>query len=124
MACELKYPECILFVDKLAYDYKRWHVLGICAYYVEKYEEGRKACLIAIENGRKQNINVDIDISNLKFYEEKQSGSSAFVVEEEFTKKQYIENKIKEFSESDIGLTEKQKQSKALSCWKNRKNKM
>ena len=69
LACNLSYPEhCILFVDKQAYDYKRWHLLGIVGWYAGFYEEGKKGCQKAIEAG----VNVKLDSENLKFYEEKE----------------------------------------------------
>jgi glycosyltransferase involved in cell wall biosynthesis len=121
MACDLKYPDdCILFVDKLSYDYRRWHLMGICAYYIKKFEDGHKACLTAIENGQKHNINVDIDRSNLKFYEDVRDQSTAndVTVKEILTKKDFISKKIKEMNETNPGLTEKQKHSRALLAWK------
>lgn len=69
LACNLTYPEhCILFVDKQAYDYKRWHLLGIAGWYAGFYDEGKKGCQKAIDNG----VNVKLDTENLKFYEEKE----------------------------------------------------
>lgn len=69
-ACELEYPmDAVLFVDKRLYDYTRWHLLGIVAYYDKKYEEGIKACEIAIKNGPE----FEIDKSNLKFYMEQKN---------------------------------------------------
>lgn len=65
LACELNFPEtCILFVDKSAYDYKRWHLMGIIGYYVGKYNEGVKGCKKAIAAGN----NIPLDTSNLAFY--------------------------------------------------------
>ena len=70
LACRLNYPsQCILFVDKLSYEYKRWHLLGIVGYYSGFLKEGKVGCQIAIQNGIKNKINVDIDKTNLKFYE-------------------------------------------------------
>lgn len=67
-ACEVEYPQnAVLFVDRRLYDYTRWHLLGIVAYYDQKYEEGRHACEIAIGEGS----NLEIDRNNLKFYHEK-----------------------------------------------------
>lgn len=64
-ACELEFPEkCMLFVDKSAYDYKRWHEMGVIAYYAKKYDEGKEACEKAIAAGN----NVPLDTSNLAFY--------------------------------------------------------
>lgn len=67
LASRLNYPiQCILFVDKLDYDYKRWHLLGLCAYYVNSFEEGREACIQALKY--KEN---PIDKNNLKYYTDK-----------------------------------------------------
>ena len=66
-ACDLEYPKnAVLFVDKNAYDYGRWHLLGIVAYYDEKYQDGYDACKKAIDHS-----NQEIDKNNLKFYCEK-----------------------------------------------------
>lgn len=65
-ACRLNYPyDAILFVDKRAYDYTRWHLLGIASYYAGILPEGREACKLAI----KTDINKDVDERNLKFYD-------------------------------------------------------
>ena len=81
LACKLAYPEdCILFVDKQMYEYKRWHLLGIAGWYSGNYEEGKIGCVKAIEAA-----NLEIDISNLKFYEEK-----------ELKDKQILKDKLKE----------------------------
>lgn len=65
-ACQISYPDRILFVDKKMYDYERYHRLGISAYYTGEYFLGYLACQKAIENSRR-----DLDVSNLKFYTEK-----------------------------------------------------
>ena len=68
LACNMKYPkDCVLFVNKHKYEYERWHLLGIIAYYAGFFTRGKIACEIAIRNGH----NVDLDKNNLKFYEEK-----------------------------------------------------
>lgn len=68
MACMLPYPQdCVLSVDINDYDYKRWHMLGMVAFYVDQFEEGRESCKKAIEAG----MNVDIDKHNLTFYDKK-----------------------------------------------------
>ena len=64
-ACALKYPtDSTLFVLKDDYDYTRWHLMGIVAYYVQ--QNGADACKTAIAAR-----NNSIDISNLKWYEPK-----------------------------------------------------
>ena len=68
MACQLIFPVSqILFVDKRIYTYKRHHLLGISAFYVGRYKEGKDACIHAIESE-----NQEIDKNNLKFYLEKE----------------------------------------------------
>lgn len=67
-ACKFEFPhQCILFIDRFAYDYKRWHLLGIVAYYEKAYEEGKNACQMALKS-RKES---EIDVHNLRFYVEK-----------------------------------------------------
>ena len=69
LACLLKYPShCILFVDKHAYDYKRWHILGIVGWYAGFYTEGKIGCVNAIKCG----LNNELDTNNLKFYENRE----------------------------------------------------
>jgi len=64
MACKLTWPSNqILFINKRDYTYYRWHLLGITAYWAGRYEEGKKACIVAIEAE-----NRDIDKNNLKHY--------------------------------------------------------
>jgi len=68
LACNMKYPkDSVLFVNRHKYEYERWHLLGIIAYYAGFYSRGKIACEIAIRNGH----NTDLDKSNLKFYEDK-----------------------------------------------------
>jgi hypothetical protein len=67
-ACKLEYPhDCILFIENGAYDYKRWSLMGIVAYYNGKFEEGKNACLKALEHSP----NNPIEINNLKHYDAK-----------------------------------------------------
>ena len=65
MACELEYPtNCIFFVDKDIYAYKRWHLLGIVSYYIGKMEDGKKGCEMAIAAK-----DLQLDKDNLYFYQ-------------------------------------------------------
>ena len=69
LACDIQYPsDSILFIDSTVYNYTRWHVLGIVSYYCGKYAEGKKGCQMAIKTG----INIQLDTSNLQFYEQKE----------------------------------------------------
>jgi hypothetical protein len=64
-ACTLEYPKnALLFVSKELYDYQKWHLLGIVCYYMNKFEEGKDACLKAINYGK----NIEINQANLKRY--------------------------------------------------------
>lgn len=65
MACELPFPSHnILFIDNHAYNYERWHLYGIVAFYANKFEEGYQACMQAIKVG-----NQEVDKNNMKHYE-------------------------------------------------------
>lgn len=49
-ACELPFPhDLILFIDKSQYDYQRWHVLGIVAFYCDRQKEGYAGVLRALQ---------------------------------------------------------------------------
>ena len=116
-ACYLEYPkDAILFVDKYDYEYTRWHLLGIVAYYCGKYEEGKNACLKAIETG----LNTELDKSNLKFYTDKLNENP--VIQENINKKQFIENSVKELQKTS-NMTTKQLEKLALKKWKNKNKK-
>lgn len=93
LACKLAFPtNCILFVDRMVYEYTRWHLMGISAFYVGSYIDGKEACLNAIENGRKLNIDVATDIGNLQFYNT--------VLEEHpnFTRNLYVKERARELT--------------------------
>ena len=62
-SCKIDPPDCGLFLDIELYNYYRWHLMGIVAYYVKEYKDGLNACQIAIEKR-----NNDIDKNNLIFY--------------------------------------------------------
>jgi len=113
LACSLAYPEhCILFVDKHSYTYTRWHTLGIAAYYVGKYAEGKQACEKAISYG----LNSELDTNNLKFYIEKENE-----INTSLTKKEFIEKESAKLFQENPKMTKKQIISKANTLWKLRK---
>jgi glycosyltransferase involved in cell wall biosynthesis len=75
MACDLEYPRNdILFVNKVDYEYTRWHIMAVVAYYCDQFELGASACKMAIENGKQFSVNTKIDESNLKYYVQKLDG--------------------------------------------------
>jgi glycosyltransferase involved in cell wall biosynthesis len=148
LACNIQYPsDAILFVNRQDYDYKRWHLMGISAFYVNQFEDGYHACKIAIEFCEK-NTNVfnqlNVDKKNLTFYEQKlfengiikpltqQQNSSSFInnnthlqpqnnslTDEILTKKKFIENKMLELNKENPKLTQKQLHTRANMAWKN-----
>jgi tetratricopeptide (TPR) repeat protein len=137
LACTLDYPkDAILFIEKHVYIYKRYHILGIVAYYAGFFEEGKEACLKAIEAG----LNCELDKSNLKFYEEKLSttptlsnrsttfsSSSATISntssERLETKTQFVNRTAIDLSKLHPGLSKTQLISKANRMWKDRSKK-
>ena len=150
LACSIPYPtDAILFVNRHDYDYKRWHLLGIVAYYVGQIQDGKAACLIAIDYAKQdggQKVNTEIDINNLKFYEEKeaeeimnrggiaphfakqnqnqnQNQQQPPIVNEIMTKKQFIDSKMNEIKKECPNLTDKQIYTRANMLWKNLKKK-
>jgi len=130
LACKLDFPShCNLFVDKLAYEYKRWHEMGIVAYYAKHHKEGKIACLRAIENGTKLKINTDIDKNNLNFYlsdenknisESKNTEETTNNVNKILTKNQFIKEKLVELKNLYPKSTEKHLLQVAKSQWKNK----
>jgi hypothetical protein len=68
LACKLDYPEkCILFIDQVAYDYMRWHILSLSGWYSGFHEQGKIGCLKALQ----ARPNSELDKNNLMFYQEK-----------------------------------------------------
>lgn len=117
MACRLTYPDhCILFIDKHAYDYTRWHLLGLAGWYAGFYNEGKTGCKKALEAG----INVELETNNLKMYETRER-DMGIVNNKKITKKEFIKNTMEELSKQNIKLTTRQLESKANLLWKNRK---
>lgn len=114
-ACSFIYPsESILFVDKHSYDYLRWHLMGIVAYYTGQYAEGKIACLEAIKNGK----NTELDKKNLVFYEKKEAEND--IQKNELTKTQFISNEINKLKTQSNHISMKKIEKLALNKWKNR----
>jgi len=143
LACNLPYPkEAILFVNKNDYDYKRWHLMGIVAYYVGQYVDGKNACLIAIDYSKKSSdarVNNDLDEKNLKFYLEKeqeimgqrqqqqqaisaqqQQQQNTITAQAALTRKQFVDEKSQEIFKEHPNLTPKQIFTRANMLWKNK----
>lgn len=116
-ACKLLYPtQAILFVDKKIYDYDRWHELGVVAYYVGMYEDGKIACQKAIE----QKNNVEVDTANLEFYLNKEREASQNNPHQ-LTKKQFIDDQIAKMVQANPRIKNSLATKKANLLWKLRK---
>ena len=116
LACRINYPShCILFVDKRAYDYDRWHLMSIVAYYAGHHEEGKKACLIAIENSN----NKEVDRKNLIHYEEKEK-EMVCKNSNNLTKNQFISMQLAKLKMTNPKTNNKILEKIALKRWKNR----
>jgi glycosyltransferase involved in cell wall biosynthesis len=117
LACKLSYPEqCILWIDKYAYEYKRWHLLGLTGWYSGFRERGRIGCQKAIES----NINVELDKQNMKYYEDAEKAAKQDI-ESKMTKQQFIEVASKELAVQFPSLSRKQLVARANLRWKARK---
>ena len=152
LACSLHYPhESILFVNRHDYDYKRWHLMGIVAYYIGQFADGKTACLIAIDYAKNSGVmvNTDIDKQNLKFYEDKEAEETMKKggivpqyamtnpqerqqqqqqqhqqrIDEIMTKKKFLEMKSAELFKENPKLTPKQINTRANMMWKNSRKK-
>jgi glycosyltransferase involved in cell wall biosynthesis len=118
LACSLAYPkDAILFVDKHSYDYTRWHVMGIVAYYCDQYVAGKTACLKALEAG----LNSKLDKNNLEFYikKEKQMADAQLPL----NKIQFINKTVDELKKQNSNIQIKKLHKMALGRWKNRHKK-
>jgi len=112
MACDLEYPtKCYLFVDKLAYDYKRWHLMSIIAWQVKEYQIGYDACKLANQNDKCK----EVDKNNLKIYETKLSERS-----QNMTRKEFTELMEKKLLAENPKLTPKKLHSQITKLWKER----
>jgi len=119
LACKLEeYPHnLILFVDKRAYEYTRWHLMAIIASHVGANAQGKAACLKALkihDTEEDQNI--------LKYYEniDKESSHKESVV---VTKNQFMAAVVEKLKKDFPKLKPKQIHSKANKMWKDRRNK-
>ena len=113
LACCLTYPSsCVLFVDKLAYDYYRWHLMGIIGWYSENFIEGKSACL----NALKFSPNSESNIKNLKFYEDRERENET----RNISKEEFIDKKISELSAQNPRQPRSQLYSRAKLMWEAR----
>ena len=117
LACKLTYPtQCHLFVDRKAYDYERWHWLGVCGHYSGFHTEGKLGCKKAVES----EFANDVDRNNARIYgidiDGDKSKENDMVKGE--TKKAFLDKVKLELSKSSPNLTSKQIESRAKLLWK------
>ncbi len=64
LACQLNAPSDITKDVRQDYSYTRWHLMGIVAFYANKIQQGKSACIKALREG----INITLDKNNLLEY--------------------------------------------------------
>lgn len=76
-ACEIAYPKNdTLFVEKEAYEFSRWDILGQCAWYVQEFESGEEA----VRQALRVHENYPHLLNNLSFYLNKRISESSATV--------------------------------------------
>lgn len=124
-ALGLLYPEhLILFIDKSAYDYTRFHLAGKICFHVGQFAEGEVCCRKALETG----LNKELDTGILQQYlNKKKSGQNPQhlplqnIATPNLTKVQFMEKTIHELKTKYPTLPIKSVQSRATKLWKERK---
>jgi hypothetical protein len=116
LACRLSYPDhCILFIDKHAYDYKRWSLVGILGFHTKRFNEGKAACINAIKCG----LNNSLDQDNLNRYIAlEESNIETPHINKHMTKSQFFENNTTKILEENPNLSPKQLKQKLTIQWK------
>lgn len=123
LACDCSYPtDTTLFVDAKIYNYHRWHIMGIVAYYVGKYEEGKLATEIALQQGYEKDINE----SNHKFYMDKLNETKGELIQltnnpQVETKKEYVQKRIAEYRKKHPTFSEELLIKLINKTWKSNK---
>jgi glycosyltransferase involved in cell wall biosynthesis len=113
MACRLEYPhDATLFVNKIAYDYNRWHLKGLTGFYANFLQEGKEACMKAIEQG----YNVSLDRSNLDCFYKKEKENQQDL--KKAGRKEFVITQMKEIALQNPRLSTKQMSTKANKMWK------
>ena len=123
--------------------------MGIVAYYVGQYIDGKNACLIALEYCKVSGdprINTELDNKNLQFYLEKereigernptnldeqirqrqqqrQQEQHDTTTTKIITRKQFVDEKMIEIQKEHPNLTPKQIHTRANMLWKNKQQK-
>lgn len=96
IACDLSYPSTHkLFVNVDDYEYTRWHLMSIVAFYMKKFELGLKSSRIAY-TARK----LDEDLFILRKYRQRNK-----MIGGKVTKQEYIEKRMKDYSGMQVSQT-------------------
>jgi len=117
LACCLQYPsDLILFVDKLAYTFKRWDLMSYICLNYKRYEQGKQACLLAL----KQQPDAQFSKINLGIYEQIEKDKQ-IEKNKTITKTEFIDNTIKELQKTRPTESIKKLTSIANIKWKQMK---
>jgi hypothetical protein len=74
-ACRINFPHHqILFIDKNAYVYKRWHLMGRIGFYANRFKEGKEGCIRALMAQETQ-----VDMNNLLIYLKKEKEMATMI---------------------------------------------
>lgn len=124
LACKLTYPtHCHLFLDRKAYDYERWHWLGVAAHFAGFHTEGKAGCKKAAES----EFATEIDLNNAKIYgielgtasSKSQTNEEQVIANKpEINKKEFMEQTRLELSQIHPNLTNKQIANRVKLLWK------
>lgn len=115
------------------YSYLRWHLMGIVAFYVNKAQQGKVACIKAIKEG----INITLDRNNLLEYLKLEAVAKESVLKETVTKEivsheptkqeskeplqKYKDRRIPELMALNPKMPRRQAEAKAQLEWKLKK---
>lgn len=115
LACKISYPDnTLLFVNKKLYDYDRWHLMGIIGYYVNRFDEGKSACLRALES---EKFKHPLDTENLKKYQEHDREKEQMQIAN-LTKQQFIDKTCAESILQNPKLNKRDLEAKVSVLWK------
>lgn len=115
LACKLTYPShLLLFVNKQEYEYDRWHLMGIIGYHAGFHNEGKSACLRALECKR---LRHPLDEENLRKYQEKEREKENRELQV-LTKQQFIDKTCTEVLLTNPRMNKRELESKASVLWK------
>lgn len=120
LACNLEFPDCLLFVDRIVYEYTRWQLLCIAGWY--GYQEHKipyymERGMYGSEKALESSFHKEVDINNKKLYIDFAQNISQ-TKETKKTKSQFLKDKYTELSQQYPSLGKKNIRAKALKMWK------